>query len=114
MAVLILILAEGVEVNTVLLITTALVASVRATSYVSKNLAKDLAKMVPFTLLAIALTKPGFFQVTTLISRLGEIPTLFSNVPLYLVFIVSVELTMRIIDFASGIFENDNSENSDN
>ena len=114
LAVLILILAEGVEVNTVLLITTALVASVRATSYVSKNLAKDLAKMVPFTLLAIALTKPGFFQVTTLISRLGEIPTLFSNVPLYLVFIVSVELTMRIIDFASGIFENDNSENSDN
>jgi hypothetical protein len=113
LAVLILILAEGIEVNTVLLITTALVASVRATSYVSKNLAKDLAKMVPFTLLAIALTKPGFFQISTLISRLGEIPTLFSNVPLYLVFIVSVELTMRIIDFASGIFENNNQENSE-
>jgi hypothetical protein len=112
LAILILILAEGIEVNTVLLITTALVASVRATSYISKNLAKDLAKMVPFTLLAIALTKPGFFQVSALISRLGEIPTLFSNVPLYLVFIVSVELTMRIIDLTSGIFEENNQKDS--
>ena len=53
LAILILILAEGIEVNTVLLITTALVASVRATSYVSKNLAKDLAKMVPTQLPAL-------------------------------------------------------------
>tara|TARA_Y100000310_G_scaffold294361_1_gene324775 strand:+ start:192 stop:800 length:609 start_codon:yes stop_codon:yes gene_type:complete len=110
LSVLVLILAEGISVNAVLLITTALVASVRATSYISKDLAKDLAKMVPFTLLAIALTKPGFFQVSSLISRLSEISSLFSNIPLYLIFIVGVELTMRTIDFMSGIFEKEKLE----
>jgi hypothetical protein len=99
LAILILLLAEGMDASSVLLISAALVASVRVTSYVSENLSRDLAKMLPFTLIAIAITKPGFFNATALLSRFGEIPALFSNIPYYLLFIVVLELIMRIADF---------------
>jgi hypothetical protein len=96
---LILVLAKDIDTSTILLISAALVASVRATSYVSQDLAKDLAKMLPFTLLAIAITTAGFFDIPALIMRVTEIPALFSDVPYYLIFIVAIELVMRSVEF---------------
>lgn len=104
LAILILLLSKGIGTATILLISAALVASVRVTSYVSEDLSKDLAKMLPFTLLAIAITTAGFFDINALLSRISEIPSLFSNIPYYLLFIVSVELIMRIADFIQSIF----------
>ena len=99
LSILILLLAKDIDVNTILLISAALVASVRVTAYVNEDLSKDLAKMVPFTLLAIAITTSGFFSIGNLLSRISEIPSLFSNVPYYLLFIVAIELIMRTIEF---------------
>lgn len=104
LSILILLLAKGIDVHTVLLIAAALVASVRVTSYLSEDLSKDLAKMLPFTLLAIAITTAGFFNPTDLISRFSEIPSLFANIPIYLVFIVAIELIMRTGEFIQSIF----------
>ena len=95
LAVLILVLSEGMKIEAILLISAALVAAVRITAYLSENLSKDLAKMLPFTLLAIAITKAGFFTVSSMVDRFSEIPSLFSNLPYYLLFIVGVELIMR-------------------
>ncbi len=111
LSVLILVLSKGLDTATVLLISAALVASVRATSYVSEDLSKDLAKMLPFTLLAIAITKPGFFSVTSLLSRINEIPSLFVNIPYYLLFIIAVELVMRIGDFVQSVFYSSSATN---
>ncbi len=88
-----------------MLISAALVASVRVTAYISENLSKDLAKMLPFTLLAIAITTAGFFDIETLISRVSEIPSLVSSLPYYLIFIVAIEFIMRIADFTYSIFQ---------
>ncbi|MCR4284704.1 MAG: hypothetical protein NUV97_01505 [archaeon] len=104
LAILILLLADGLDAGTILLISAALVASVRVASYVSEILSKDLAKMIPFTLLAIAITKHGFFDVSALLSRIGEIPLLFSNLPYYLLFIVAVEMIMRFFEIISEVF----------
>ncbi|MFH1521869.1 MAG: hypothetical protein ABIF18_02830 [archaeon] len=104
LAVLILLLSKGIEINTILLISAALVASVRATSYVSEDLSKDLAKMLPFTLLAIAITTAGFFDIGALISQISKIPFLFSNILYYLLFIVAIELIMRVADFVQSAF----------
>ena len=103
-AVLILVLSEGIPAAGILLISAALVASVRITAYISENLSKDLAKMLPFTLLAIAITKPSFFTISSLLLRIQEIPLLFSNLPYYLLFIVVIELTMRISEFFKNAF----------
>ncbi len=105
LAILILLLAKGLEISTILLISAALVASVRVTAYISENLSKDLAKMLPFTLLAIAITTAGFFDIETLISRVSEIPSLVSSLPYYLIFIVAIEFIMRIADFTYSIFQ---------
>ena len=104
LSILTLLLAKGIDVSTILLISAALVAAVRITSYVSEDLSKDLAKMVPFTLLAIALTTLGFFDINALLSRVTEIPSLFSHIPYYLLFIVAVELIMRIFTFIESVF----------
>ena len=104
LAILILVLSEGIPAATILLISAALVASVRVTAYVSENLSRDLAKMLPFTLLAIAIIKPGFFAIDALISRVQEIPSLFSNVPYYLLFIISIELIMRTFELLKDAF----------
>jgi hypothetical protein len=104
LAILILLLAEGMDVGTILLISAALVASVRFTAYVSENLSKDLAKMLPFTLIAIAITKPGFFNANALLSRFADIPSLFTNIPYYLIFIIAVELVMRGGEFVTKLF----------
>ena len=103
LSILILLLSKGIEIETILLISAALVAAVRATSYVSENLSKDLAKMLPFTLLAISITTVGFFDINSLLSRIENIPSLLSSIPYYLLFIVAIELIMRTADFVQSI-----------
>jgi len=103
LSILILLLSKGISIETVLLISAALVAAVRATSYVSENLSKDLAKMLPFTLLAISITTVGFFDINSLIQRIENIPSLLSSIPYYLLFIVAIELIMRTADFIQSI-----------
>ena len=105
LSVLILLLAKEIDISTILLISAALVSSVRITAYVSEDLSKDLAKMVPFTLLAIAITTSGFFDINALVSRIIEIPALFSEVAYYLLFIVAVEIIMRIFTFIETIVQ---------
>ena len=107
LSILIMVLADKLSVSTVLIIAASLVAAVRTTSYVSQNLSQDLAKMLPFTLLGIAITQPGFFLLTNLFGRISEIPTLFSNLPYYLIFIISLELVMRLLDFISGVLKSE-------
>lgn len=105
LAILILMMAEGVETPTVLLISAALVASVRVTSYISENLAKDLAKVFPFTIIAVAITQKGFFNVSSFLSRIGEIPSLFSNIIYYLIFIAVIEILMRVAESLTLLFK---------
>jgi len=103
LAILLLLLAEGIGVREILLISAALVASVRVTAHVSENLSKDLAKMLPFTLMAIAITKPGFFNAEALLGRIYEIPLLLEQIPQYLLFIVAIELIMKLAEFFNGL-----------
>ena len=110
LAILILVLAKGIELNLILLLTASLVAAVRITSYLNEDLAKDLAKMLPFTLLAIAITTAGFFNIQLFFDRIAEIPTLFSNIAYYLLFIIAIELIMRILTFIESVFRGTNAE----
>jgi len=98
LSILVFFLAPELSLDVVLLISAALIASVRVTSYVSENLSQDLAKMLPLTLLGLAITKPTFFNLTGHLSRIIEIPTLFNDVISFLVFIIIIELIMRVFD----------------
>ena len=113
LSILILLLSKGLEIRTILLISAALVAAVRITSYITEDLSKDLAKMLPFTLLAIAITTAGFFDAGALIARTSEIPSLLSKIPYYLLFIVGIELIMRITEFIQSAFHTSEEEETE-
>lgn len=90
--------ATEMSVIAVLMITTALIAGVRITAYISEKLSQDLAKMIPFTILAVAITSQNFFQISTYVERFSEIPDLVLLLPQFILFVIGVELIMRSIE----------------
>ena len=91
-----IILAKELDVGTVMLICAALISAIRITSYFNENLSKDLAKMVPFTLIAVVLTTPDFWDLSTTISRISQLPQFFSSSIYYLIFIFAFEALLRL------------------
>jgi hypothetical protein len=91
-----IILAKELDVGTVMLICAALISAIRITAHFNENLSKDLAKLVPFTMIAVVLTTPGFWDLSTTIARIAQIPTFFSTSLYYLLFIFILELILRI------------------
>jgi len=97
-SVFLLVLGQSFGLQKILLITAALVASVRIISYINSDLSEDLAKLIPLNLLAISMITPGFFNFRALIERVKEIPILLHDIIYFLVFIIAIEIMMRIVD----------------
>ncbi|MFH1307305.1 MAG: hypothetical protein ABIH72_00455 [archaeon] len=97
LAIFLLLLSEDQTIAQVLLVAGGIVASIRLTSYFSEDLSKDLAKIFPFTVLAIFLLNPDFFLLSNLVSKAAEIPMLLRNIYIYVIFIVSLEAALRIV-----------------
>ena len=98
LALLLLLLSKTHTPQTVLVTAVALVAAVRITSYYSEDLSRDVAKIVPFTLLGVFLIDyiTGFsFQSSLAVA--GKILALWQTMLYYLIFVVLVEIVMRVI-----------------
>lgn len=85
------------DVQIILLISMALISSIRVTSYYKQALSKDIAKLLPFTLLAIFLIDLGQFSWDQSISLINQIPSYANTIKYYFVFAVSIEFILRII-----------------
>ena len=105
-----LLLAKNQEISAILLISAAVIGAVRITAYISEDLSKDLAKMLPFTLLGIFLIDPSFFSVENFIIRLIEIPTILKDILGYIVFIFGLEFILRMIYTIAGAFRGSEEE----
>lgn len=104
LSIFLLIISKSTDVASVILISAALISSIRVTSYISEDLSRDLAKMLPLTLLALALTDSSFFSIKVVMERFAEIPSMFQYVPYYLLFIVGLEFIMRLFDMVRKVF----------
>lgn len=98
MAMILLLLARDLQIESIALIAACIVGAVRITSYYSEDLSKDLAKLFPFTILSIALVTPGFFDFPSLISKIVEINVLFFNIIVYLLVIMVLEFLLRMLE----------------
>ena len=91
-------LTENLEIGSLLIISAAIIAAIRMASYYHEELAKDLAKLFPFTLLAISILNPNFFSIERVFNQFQAIPGFFNEILIYLIFIISLEIILRIID----------------
>lgn len=99
-----MLLAESISLSLLLILSATTIAAIRMISYHNEDLSRDVAKLVPFTLLATSLLNPNFFSVERIIGHITEIPNVFGNVLIYLLFIVILELVLRLLDFVITLF----------
>ncbi len=107
-AILLIFIARGMEPSSIILLAALTIAVLRVVSYIPKygeSASAETAKVIPFTLLAIGLTEPLFFNSEEIIIRMSDIPQLFNGIGQYIFFIVAIELILRSLTFIVSIFE---------
>lgn len=92
-------LNESLDLSGILIVSATIITAIRITSYYKEELAKDLAKLLPFTLLAISILNPKFFNIERIFSNFSEIPNFFSKIIIYLLFIIVIEIILRFFSF---------------
>jgi hypothetical protein len=90
-----LLLSEQGNVDQMLLISAAIIASTRITAYISEDLSKDLAKIFPFTVLATYLLNPNFFDIPSLVDKVIALPSAIVPMIMFVIFIFIVEFVLR-------------------
>jgi len=97
-----LVLSQG-HISQILMISAVVIASIRVASYYKEELAQDIAKLLPLTLLGVAVLNPNNFTQTqyfeNVLTQLNLIPSFLSSILSYLAFIVILEATLRFFDF---------------
>ena len=103
-----IILAQSQETSQILIISAAIITAIRMTAYYKENLSQEIAKMLPFTLLAITVLNPNNFANTQYIERIfshiSSISGFFSQIINYLIFIIIIEAVLRFFDFIFSLF----------
>ena len=107
---LILFVEEAVATSTILFISAVAIAAIRMCSYLPKygeNLAKELAKILPFTFLAVSVLNPDIFTniIVRISTRFSEISIFFEGIVTYLMFIILLEIILRFFEFIFNILE---------
>lgn len=96
-AVLLSVMAKTLPTDQILLISITFVTAIRITSYITEDMAKDLAKLIPLALLGIAIVAPDFFSLTLAQEKIFEIVRLVPQSFSFLLFIVLIEWIMRLL-----------------
>lgn len=91
-----LLLSKGQSTEKILLVAAAIIASTRITAYMNMNLSRDIAKVFPFTLMVLFLLDPTFFSINSFFDKIIQIPNLFNHLLTFIIFIIAIELIMRL------------------
>ena len=100
-------LTDSLEISKLLIISATIIAAIRMAAYYEEELARDVAKLIPFTFLAVSILTPNFFSVERVFNKFVEIPNFFSQIFIYLVFIIILEIILRIFDSIISYFRLD-------
>jgi len=81
----------------VLLMALVTVGTIRVTSYVSEDLSADLAKILPFSVLAIFIIDASVFDVRQSVEALEEVGDYSESILYYLAFLIALEFALRLL-----------------
>ena len=90
-------LSQDRAFSEILLIALATVSAIRLTAYYDEDLSRDLAKILPFAVLAIFLIDGSFFEVDESLQVLKEVNNHRERIVYYLVFLIALEFALRLI-----------------
>lgn len=105
LAFMLLLLSEDQPVNQILLVSAAVVGAVRITSYFKEELARDLGKLFPLTVLSIFLLSPDFLRFSSVLEKLAEVPLFLTHTMFYLVFVIFFEIFVRAVYTLTFLFK---------
>jgi hypothetical protein len=85
-------LVQNMPTETIFLVSSGLIIAIRISAYYNEDLSKDMAKLIPFTLLGIFLINPQFYSFSDSLSRLLEIPYFIIQVASFIILAMIVEI----------------------
>ena len=88
-------LSKSRDMGDTLLIALATVSAIRFSAYYNEDLARDLAKILPFALLALFLIDASFFNFTDSVETLTNINDHRETIVYYLIFLIGLEFVLR-------------------
>jgi len=100
-----IIIFTDLQIGSVLVISTVIVAAIRILSYSNETIAREVAKLLPLNLLAISLLVPGFFEFERVLNNINQVPDFLSQIFYYLGFIIILEVILRLFEFIFSVFD---------
>lgn len=91
------ILVQHMPTATIFLVSSSLIIAIRISAYYREDLSRDLAKLLPFALLAIFLFDPQFYSLVDVLQRLSEIPSFLTQIASFMIVAMIVEIFLSII-----------------
>ena len=73
----------------------ATVSAIRATAYYNEDLSRDLAKILPFAVMAVFLIDASFFSLSDSLDTLNEASDYNEHILYYLMFLIALEFVLR-------------------
>ena len=90
-------LTKGQSFSEILLMALATVSVIRVMAYYDEDLSKDLAKILPFAVLAIFVIDASFFTISESLDVLKEARDYSENILYYLAFLIAMEFVLRLL-----------------
>ena len=91
------ILSKDQAFSEILLVALATVSAIRVTAYYSEDLSQDVAKILPFTVLAVFLIDASFFELEGSLEVLKDADAHREQILYYLLYLVAVEFALRLL-----------------
>ena len=88
-------LSESRDISDTLLIALATVSAIRFSAYYNEDLSRDLAKILPFAILALFLIDASFFNLSDSLVNLQGVDNHRETIVYYLLFLIGLELVLR-------------------
>lgn len=89
-----------IAISNIFMASMAILATIRVSAYYNEDLSRDIAKLIPFALLAILLLDISTLSITVLTQViqqiLQQIPSVANTLIYYFIFIVLLEFILRI------------------
>ncbi len=103
LSIMLLFLNRSMAIGAILTSSAVIVGVIRILSYYNNEAAEEVAKIVPFALIALFLMSSLGVTFTQVLSQLAQIPVLFDTILVYIGVLVFVEVVMRL-SYATRLF----------